>query len=174
MNNNELPITPFTHKNQYTYAELTANDGKVFGEGRPQLPVNEMLMIDSISSISTSGGQHGKGHINAKLAIDANKWFFACHFPGDPVMPGCLGLDAMWQLGGFYLGWLGFPGKGRAIGAEEVKFSGQVTNDIKLVEYSIDIVRVLSRKIKLVICDGTLTADGTQIYSAKGLKVAIF
>ena len=172
--NKDLPTTPFFHKTSYSKQEIAINEGKVFGEGRPQLPTNEMLMLDEITKISQEGGSYGRGYLEACLNINPDKWFFKCHFPGDPVMPGCLGLDAMWQLGGFYLGWLGFPGKGRAIGAGGIKFSGQVTQNIKQIIYKVDISRIMSSKIKLVVCDGSLWADGKLIYSASGLKIAIF
>ena len=170
MSKQELAITPFYHKTSYSNAEITANEGRAFGEGRPQLPTGNMLMLDEITTITKGGGKYNMGYIEAVLKINPKKWFFKCHFPGDPVMPGCLGLDALWQLGGFYLGWMGFPGKGRAIGAGEIKFSGQVTTDVKEIVYKIDISKIIATKLKLVVCDGELYAGGKRIYTAKKLK----
>jgi 3-hydroxyacyl-[acyl-carrier protein] dehydratase / trans-2-decenoyl-[acyl-carrier protein] isomerase len=159
----------------YTYDELIAcGEGKLFGPQNAQLPLPNMLMMDRIVSITDTGGSYDKGHIVAELDVHAGLWFFDCHFKGDPVMPGCLGLDAMWQLVGFHLGWSGLPGKGRALGVGEVKFSGQVTNDIKLVRYEIDIKRVFKSRLILGVADGAVFADGKQIYSAKDLRVGLF
>jgi 3-hydroxyacyl-[acyl-carrier protein] dehydratase/trans-2-decenoyl-[acyl-carrier protein] isomerase len=133
-----------------------------------------MLMFDRIVHISESDGAHGKGQILAELDIKPEQWFFDCHFETDPVMPGCLGLDAMWQLIGFFLGWLGGPGRGRALGAGEVKFSGQVTPDTKLVTYRVDLKRVIQRKLYMGIGDAIMTADGKDIYHAKSLRVGLF
>lgn len=133
-----------------------------------------MLMFDRITHIATEGGQYGKGVIHAELDIHPGLWFFGCHFEGDPVMPGCLGLDALWQLTGFYLPWLGEPGRGRALGVGEVKFTGQVLPTVTLVRYEIDIRRVLRGKLALVIADGRVLADGKEIYTASHLRAALF
>ncbi len=133
-----------------------------------------MLMFDRITHVSETGGAHDKGEIRAELDVNPDLWFFACHFQGDPVMPGCLGLDAMWQLVGFYLGWLGAPGKGRALGVGEVKFTGMVEPTVKKVEYVIDFKRVILRRLKMAIADGVMKADGETIYSASDLKVGLF
>lgn len=164
-----------SQKSSYTYDELIAcGHSELFGPGNAQLPLPNMLMFDRITQINESGGANGKGQIIAELDVNPDLWFFGCHFEGDPVMPGCLGLDAMWQLVGFYLGWLGGPGHGRALGAGEVKFSGQVTDDVKLVTYKVDLKRVIQRKLYMGIADATLEADGKAIYTAKNLKVGLF
>lgn len=155
---------------------LTCGRGELFGQGNAQLPLPPMLMFDRISLISESGGAHGKGQIVADLKVAGNErlnWFFDCHFHGDPVMPGCLGLDALWQLTGFYLGWLGLTGQGRASGVGEVKFMREVTPDVKHLEYVVDIKRVIARKLKLAEADGVLKADGEVIYTAKELRVLL-
>jgi 3-hydroxyacyl-[acyl-carrier protein] dehydratase/trans-2-decenoyl-[acyl-carrier protein] isomerase len=158
----------------YSYDELLAcGRGDLFPEG-PQLPLPPMLMFDRISEIAETGGEHGKGLIRAELDVKPDLWFFACHFKGDPVMPGCLGVDALWQLLGFFLGWLGSAGKGRALGLGEVKFSGQVLPSVKKVVYGIDIKRVLRSKLVLGVADGWLAADGTVLYRASDLKVGLF
>lgn len=146
----------------------------MFGPGNAQLPIPNMLMIDRINEISVDSGAYGKGGIIAELDITPDLWFFDCHFPGDPVMPGCLGLDAMWQLVGFYLGWMGHPGKGRALGCGEVKFAGQILPSAKKVTYKIDLKRVITRKLILGIADGHLSVDGKEIYFAKDLRVGLF
>ena len=156
---------------------LKCGRGELFGPGNAQLPLPPMLMFDRISLVSETGGAHGKGQIVAELAVTGNPrldWFFDCHFKGDPVMPGCLGLDALWQLLGFYLGWLGAPGRGRALGVGEVKFSNMVLPTTKKVEYVVDLKRVILRKLKLGIADGTLVADGEPIYQATDLRVGLF
>lgn len=162
----------------YDYEDLlTCGRGELFGAGNAQLPLPPMLMFDRISSITATGGAHGKGQIVAELKVAGNPaldWFFACHFKGDPVMPGCLGLDALWQLTGFFLGWLGEPGKGRAIGVGEVKFAGMVTPEVKTVQYVIDFKRVILRKLKLAIADGVVVADGKVIFQASDLRVGVF
>lgn len=159
----------------YAYEDLIAcGEGHLFGPGNAQLPLPNMLMMDRIVHISEDGGAHGKGRLEAELDVRSDLWFFDCHFRGDPVMPGCLGLDAMWQLVGFYLGWSGLPGKGRALGVGEVKFTGQVTNDVKLVRYEIDVKRVFRSRLILGVADGTVLADGKPIYSAKDLRVGLF
>ncbi len=166
-------MTP--RKSSYTYDELIAcGHSELFGPGNAQLPLPNMLMFDRITEISEDGGNNGKGHVIAELDVNPDLWFFQCHFEGHPVMPGCLGLDAMWQLVGFYLGWLGGPGHGRALGAGEVKFSGQVTDDVKLVTYKVNLKRVIQRKLFMGIADATLEADGKQIYTAENLKVGLF
>lgn len=144
------------------------------GPGTAQLPVPPMLMFDRVSLINDDGGAHGKGRIEAELDINPDLWFFDCHFPGDPVMPGCLGLDALWQLIGFYLTWAGLPGKGRALGAGEVKFTGMVMPEAKLVRYEIDMKRVINRSLKMGIGDGVMKVDGRVIYTAKDLRVGLF
>lgn len=162
-------------QSSYTKEELiTCGHGKLFGPGNAQLPIDKMLMLDRIIKISNDGGSYGKGVIHAELDITPDLWFFECHFPGDPVMPGCLGLDAMWQLVGFYLGWSGHPGKGRALGVGEVKFTGQVLPTAKTVSYHIDIRRVLAQKLVLGIADGRMEVDGREIYAAKNLRVGLF
>lgn len=153
---------------------LKCGHGELFGPGNAQLPLPPMLMFDRITTISEEGGAHGKGQIIAELDINPDLWFFECHFEGDPVMPGCLGLDAMWQLVGFYLGWMGGPGHGRALGSGEVKFSGQVTPNVKKITYYIDLKRVIMRKLFMGIADARMEADGREIYAAKDLRVGLF
>jgi 3-hydroxyacyl-[acyl-carrier protein] dehydratase/trans-2-decenoyl-[acyl-carrier protein] isomerase len=153
---------------------LACARGELFGPGNAQLPAPPMLMIDRISEISKDGGTHGKGFIRAELDISPEQWFFLCHFYGDPVMPGCLGLDAMWQLVGFFLGWSGAPGRGRALGVGEVKFTGQVTPAVKKVVYKIDFKRVIIRKLVMGVADGVMEADGKPIYNAQDLRVGLF
>ncbi|AXR06585.1 3-hydroxyacyl-[acyl-carrier-protein] dehydratase FabA [Salinimonas sediminis] len=153
---------------------LTCSQGELFGPGNAQLPAPNMLMMDRIVSISEEGGTYGKGEIVAELDINPDLWFFKCHFPGDPVMPGCLGLDAMWQLVGFFLGWCDGPGKGRALGVGEVKFTGQILPTAKKVTYRINMKRVIKRKLFMGQADGTVEVDGREIYSAKDLKVGLF
>lgn len=148
--------------------------GELFGPGNARLPAPPMLMFDRITRISEDGGSHGKGFIRAELDITPELWFFQCHFPGDPVMPGCLGVDAMWQLAGFYLPWLGEPGRGRALGVGEVKFTGQVLPTAKTVAYEIDIRRVLRGKLRMVIADGRTLVDDREIYTASNLRVGLF
>lgn len=159
----------------YSYEELIAcGEGELFGEGNARLPLPNMLMMDRITHISEEGGAYGKGKIIAELDINPDLWFFACHFKGDPVMPGCLGLDAMWQIVGFFLGWSGSPGRGRALGCGEVKFTGQVMPNVKLVRYEIDIKRVFRSKLILGVGDGLMYADDKLIYTAKDLRVGLF
>jgi 3-hydroxyacyl-[acyl-carrier protein] dehydratase/trans-2-decenoyl-[acyl-carrier protein] isomerase len=163
------------NKNSYTYEELLeCGHGRLFGPGNAQLPLPPMLMFDRITRIDDSGGLYNKGEIIAELDINPELGFFSCHFEGDPVMPGCLGLDAMWQLVGFHLGWLGGPGHGRALGSGEVKFTGQVTPDVKLVRYRISLKRVIMRKLFMGIADASMDADGNEIYAAKDLRVGLF
>ena len=153
---------------------LKCGYGEMFGAGNAQLPVGNMLMMDRILSIKADGGEYGKGEIIAELDIHPDLWFFDCHFPGDPVMPGCLGLDAMWQLVGFFLGWRGNEGRGRALGSGEVKFTGQVLPTAKKVTYRINFKRVIERKLVMGIADGSLLVDGREIYTAKDLRVGLF
>jgi 3-hydroxyacyl-[acyl-carrier protein] dehydratase / trans-2-decenoyl-[acyl-carrier protein] isomerase len=153
---------------------LACARGEMFGPGNAQLPAPPMLMFDRITHIAADGGRHNKGQVIAELDVRPDLWFYACHFVGDPVMPGCLGLDAMWQLVGFFLGWSGAPGRGRALGVGEVKFSGQVTTKISRVVYKIDLKRVILRRLVLGVADGVLEADGNPIYEAKDLRVGLF
>lgn len=164
-----------SRKQSYTRDELLAcGRGELFGPGNAQLPLPNMLMIDRIAHIAETGGTYNKGEIIAELDIQPDLWFFGCHFQGDPVMPGCLGLDAMWQLVGFYLGWRGNPGRGRALGSGEVKFTGQVLPSAKQVRYHISLSRVIERKLIMGIADGIVSVDGKEIYHAKDLKVGLF
>ena len=153
---------------------LACARGELFGEGNARLPAPPMLMFDRITHISDDGGAHGKGFIRAELDIRPDLWFFGCHFLGDPVMPGCLGVDAMWQLTGFFLPWLGETGRGRALGAGEIKFTGQVLPDAKVVSYEIDITRVINRKLVVAQADARTLVDGREIYTAKDLRVGLF
>ncbi|QXC56278.1 bifunctional 3-hydroxydecanoyl-ACP dehydratase/trans-2-decenoyl-ACP isomerase [Vibrio mimicus] len=162
-------------RDSYTREDLLASSqGKLFGEGYPQLPAPNMLMMDRIAKMSETEGEFGKGLILAELDITPDLWFFDCHFPGDPVMPGCLGLDAMWQLVGFFLGWVGGKGKGRALGVGEVKFTGQILPTAKKVTYEINMKRVVNRKLVMGLADGRVLVDGKEIYVAKDLKVGLF
>ncbi len=162
-------------RSSFTYEELLAcGRGEMFGSGNAQLPLPPMLMFDRITEISDDGGPNGKGHVRAELDVTPDLWFFACHFKGDPVMPGCLGVDALWQLTGFFLGWIGQSGRGRALGVGEVKFADQVLPSVKLVEYGVDFKRVFKSKLVLGIADGWLKADGRTIYEAKDLRVGLF
>ena len=153
---------------------LACARGDMFGPGNAKLPAPPMLMFDRITTISQDGGAHGKGFIRAELDITPDLWFFGCHFLGDPVMPGCLGVDAMWQLTGFFLPWLGEPGRGRALGVGQVKFAGQVLPTAKLVSYEIDIRRVVRGRLKMVIADGRTEAAAPEIYTAEELRVGLF
>jgi 3-hydroxyacyl-[acyl-carrier protein] dehydratase/trans-2-decenoyl-[acyl-carrier protein] isomerase len=153
---------------------LECGQGKMFGPGNAQLPIPNMLMMDRITHIADTGGQYGKGEIQAELDITPDLWFFGCHFPGDPVMPGCLGLDAMWQAVGFFLAWIGNPGHGRALGVGEVKFTGQVLPTATKVTYHLNMKRVISRKLVLGVADGVMQVDGREIYAAKDLRVGLF
>ena len=162
-------------KNSFTYDELiSCGNGALFGPGNAKLPLPPMLMFDRIVSITDEGGKHNHGQIIAELDLTEDLWFFGCHFQGDPVMPGCLGLDAMWQLLGFFLGWKGGLGKGRALGAGEVKFSGQVLPTSKRITYNIDLKRVIMRKLVMGIADASMSVDGRLIYQANDLKVGLF
>ncbi|MEW9570351.1 3-hydroxyacyl-[acyl-carrier-protein] dehydratase FabA [Rhodanobacter sp. Si-c] len=155
-------------------ALLACSRGELFGDGNARLPAPPMLMFDRITKIAGTGGAYGKGEIHAELDIHPRLWFFDCHFEGDPVMPGCLGLDAMWQLSGFFLPWLGEPGRGRALGVGQVKFSGQVLPSAKRVRYEIDIRRVMRGKLALVIADGKTFVDDRLIYVASDMRVGLF
>ena len=166
---------PFIPKDSYDYQELLAcGHGELFGPGNAQLPLPPMLMFDRITHVNEKDGHYGKGSIVAELDIKPDLWFFDCHFEGDPVMPGCLGLDALWQLGGFFLGWRGGPGRGRALGSGDVKFTGQITPETDIVRYRLDLKRVIMRKLYMGIADGAVEADGNTIYVAKELRVGLF
>ena len=146
----------------------------MFGEGNARLPLPNMLMVDRITNITDDGGEYNKGKLIAELDIDPSLWFFECHFESDPVMPGCLGLDAMWQLVGFYMAWLGNPGRGRALGSGDVKFTGQILPSAKVVRYEIDIRRRVERKLVMGIADGKVFVDDREVYTAKNLRVGLF
>ncbi len=168
-------FSPMAQQNSFSKEELIlAGTTDFFGEGNSKLPSNNMLMMDRINLITEEGGLFDKGEIIAELDITPDLWFFDCHFKGDPVMPGCLGLDAMWQLVGFYLAWAGGPGRGRALGVGEVKFTGQILPTAKKVTYKINLKRVIKRKLFMGIADGSVSVDGKEIYTAKDLKVGLF
>ena len=170
-----MTTTPHVAQPAYTKEELVAcGMGDLFGPGNAQLPIDQMLMIDRIPHISSEGGEYDRGQIIAELDIHPDLWFFECHFPGDPVMPGCLGLDAMWQLVGFFLGWRGNPGKGRALGSGDVKFTGQVLPTAQRVEYKIQIKRVIERKLVMGIADGRVLCDGETVFEANDIRVGLF
>jgi 3-hydroxyacyl-[acyl-carrier protein] dehydratase/trans-2-decenoyl-[acyl-carrier protein] isomerase len=165
----------FEKKSDYSYEDLLAcGHGELFGPGNARLPLPPMLMFDRITKVSEDGGIHDKGVIEAEFDIKPDLWFFECHFESDPVMPGCLGLDALWQMLGFYLGWTGAKGSGRALGLGELKLSGMVLPETKIVKYVVDIKRVINRKLVLGVGDGSMYADGEKIYEAKDLKVGLF
>ncbi len=153
---------------------LACARGELFGPGNARLPSPPMLMFDRITHVDEQSGQFGKGSLRAELDISPGLWFFGCHFDGDPVMPGCLGLDALWQLSGFFLPWLGLPGRGRALGVGQVKFSGQVLTSARLVRYEVDIRRVMRSKIALVVADGRMYVDERPIYVATDMRVGLF
>ena len=162
-------------KSNYSHEELIeCGQGKLFGSGNAQLPMPPMLMIDRIIHISHEGGEYNKGMVVAELDIRPDLWFFSCHFNNDPVMPGCLGIDAMWQLIGFFLGWAGGKGRGRALGSGNIKFSGQVLPTNKKITYCIDFSRVVKRKLYMGLADATMLVDDIVIYKAKDLKVGLF
>jgi len=163
-----------TRRTSFGYDDLLAcARGELFGTGNAQLPLPPMLMFDRISEIAEAGGEYGKGLVRAVLELKPDLWFFPCHFKGDPVMPGCLGLDALWQMVGFYLGWVGGEGRGRALGLGDLKFSGQVMPNVRKIVYNVDIKRVMRLKLWLGIADGWLSADGEIIYRAKDLRVGL-
>ncbi len=179
---NDRPADPATDRpaaargqSSFSLEELIAcGEGRLFGPNTPRLPSGPMRMVDRITLISATGGQYDHGLVQAEFDIDPSLWFFACHFPGDPVMPGCLGLDAMWQLIGFFLAWSGHRGLGRALGVDEVRFFGQVQPHVKLVSYQIHIKRVVTRRLIMATADASLAADGREIYTATGLRVGLF
>jgi 3-hydroxyacyl-[acyl-carrier protein] dehydratase/trans-2-decenoyl-[acyl-carrier protein] isomerase len=162
-------------KAQYDYEELlSCGRGELFGPGNAQLPLPPMLMFDRITEISRDGGETGLGKVVAEFDIKPDLWFFPCHFKGDPVMPGCLGLDALWQMTGFFLGWLGEPGRGRALGVGEVKLTGMVTPLVKKVTYEVEITRLVLRRLKMAVSNGTMKADGELVYQVTDMKVGLF
>jgi len=166
---------PENKQSSYSREDLElCGTGGLFGSDTGKLPSGNMLMVDRIVEINDEGGLHGKGYIKAELDIKPDLWFFGCHFEGDPVMPGCLGLDALWQLSGFFLSWIGCKGKGRALGSGQVKFFGQVLPTAKIVTYTLNMKRVISRRLSMVIADGTVSVDGREIYTAEDLRVGLF
>jgi len=173
MRNDRTPA--FVQKDHYSHSELLeCGHGRLFGPGNARLPLPPLLMFDRIVQIADTGGAYGKGEIHAELDIRPDLWFFACHFEDDPVMAGCLGLDALWQLVGFFLGWLGEPGRGRALGVDSVKFTGQVLPTAKCVSYHLNLKTVIRRKLILGVADGIVKVDGRSIYQTEGLRVGLF
>lgn len=166
---------PASNRDSYTRDELLeCAHGRLFGTANGRLPLPNMLMFDRITQISAGGGVSGKGYVEAELDITSDLWFFACHFETDPVMPGCLGLDALWQLLGFFLSWRGNPGRGRALGVDAVRFTGQVLPQARNVSYQVDVTRLIERKLIMGIGDGRVLVDGRVIYTAQGLRVGLF
>jgi 3-hydroxyacyl-[acyl-carrier protein] dehydratase/trans-2-decenoyl-[acyl-carrier protein] isomerase len=162
-------------KSSYTFEDLIeCARGRLFGPGNAQLPLPPMLMFDRITRINADGGSHNRGEVHAELDVNPDLWFFACHFQGDPVMPGCLGVDALWQLLGFFLGWMGGLGRGRALGVDEVKFTGMVLPTAKKITYIVNLKRVIMRRLVMGVADGVMKVDGKVVYEAKGLKVGLF
>ena len=162
-------------KSSYDYEDLlTCGRGELFGPGNAQLPLPPMLMFDRITEISRDGGAAGLGKVVAEFDITPDLWFFGCHFQGDPVMPGCLGLDALWQMTGFFLGWLGEPGRGRALGVGEEKLSGMVTPLVKKVTYEVEVTRLILRRLKMAVSNGIMKADGETVYQVTDMKVGLF
>lgn len=165
----------FTPQSSYTYEEiLTCGEGKMFGPGNAQLPLPNMLMFDRITHIADEGGEHGKGQVVAELDVKPDLWFFDCHFKGDPVMPGCLGLDALWQLTGFWMGWTGAQGSGRALGVGEVKLTEQILPSSKLVTYKVNIKRFINRRLVMGVADGHVEVDGKTAFEVADMKVGLF
>ena len=174
-NNAARLMNKFRDRNAFDYDDLIAcGHGELFGPGNARLPLPPMLMFDRITNITSDGGKNGKGAVTAELDVNPDLWFFQCHFESDPVMPGCLGVDALWQLVGFHLGWLGHPGRGRALGVGEVKFADMVLPTVKKVTYKVDFRRVIARRLILGLADGQVLADGEPIYEAQNLRVGLF
>lgn len=174
-NGNKKAELLMASQNSFDYEDLLrSSEGTLFDHDSARLPTPDMLMFNRIVSITSEGGLHNQGQMLAELDIDPDLWFFHCHFKSDPVMPGCLGLDALWQLTGFFLAWSGYKGKGRALGVDDVKFRGQILPTSQLVTYKIDIRRVIARKLVMVTADGTVTVDGRQVYTARNLRVGLF
>lgn len=171
----QAPPPDFSGRSSFSHDDLVAcGYGGLFGPGNARLPVDQMLMFDRIDHIDATGGERGRGQVDATLSVRPDAWFFRCHFPGDPVMPGCLGLDALWQLLGFFLAWTGAPGRGRALGCGDVRFTGQVLPDNREVRYHLEIKRVIRRGVAMAIADGTMSVDGRTIYTAHDLRVGLF